>query len=88
MGVDTAPAISAALVEHGRDPQTPVAVVSDGASPAQRTFRTTLAGLAQTIADEQVRPPAVWVVGEVVALSAGGPEVVPAPAGSDADAPV
>jgi uroporphyrin-III C-methyltransferase/precorrin-2 dehydrogenase/sirohydrochlorin ferrochelatase len=70
MGVDTAALISAALVEHGRDPQTPVAVVSDGATPAQRTLRTTLAGLGQTIADEGVRPPAVWVVGEVVSLGA------------------
>jgi uroporphyrin-III C-methyltransferase/precorrin-2 dehydrogenase/sirohydrochlorin ferrochelatase len=68
MGVDTAPEIAAALVEHGRDPQTPVAVVSDGASPAQRTLRTTLAALPRTLADERVRPPAVWVVGEVVAL--------------------
>jgi uroporphyrin-III C-methyltransferase / precorrin-2 dehydrogenase / sirohydrochlorin ferrochelatase len=71
MGVDTAPAIAAALVEHGRDPRTPVAVVSDGATPAQRTLRTTLAGLARTIADEGVRPPAVWVVGDVVALGGG-----------------
>ncbi|WP_369140856.1 uroporphyrinogen-III C-methyltransferase [Modestobacter versicolor] len=70
MGVDTAPAIAASLVEHGRDPQTPVAVVTDGATPAQRSVRTTLAGLAQTIADEGVRPPAVWVVGDVVALGA------------------
>jgi len=68
MGVDTAPEIAAALVEHGRDPQTPVAVVSDGASPAQRTLRTTLADLPRTIAEEGVRPPAVWVVGDVVAL--------------------
>jgi uroporphyrin-III C-methyltransferase/precorrin-2 dehydrogenase/sirohydrochlorin ferrochelatase len=70
MGVDNAPAISAALIEHGRDPRTPVAVVTDGATPAQRSLRTTLAGLAQAIADENVRPPAVWVVGEVVALGA------------------
>ena len=46
MGVDTAPAIAAALIEHGRDPETPVAVVTDGSTPAQRTVRTTLAGLA------------------------------------------
>ena len=30
MGVDTAPAIAAALVEHGRAPETPVAVVTTG----------------------------------------------------------
>src|SRR3954452_15955028 len=62
MGVDTAPAIAAALVEHGRDPETPVAVVADGSTPTQRTLRTTLAGRARAIADEGVRPPAVWVV--------------------------
>jgi uroporphyrin-III C-methyltransferase len=70
MGVDTAPAIAAALVEHGRAPETPVAVVADGSTPTQRTVRTTLAGLAQTLADQDIRPPAVWVVGEVVRLSA------------------
>src|SRR5215217_6966019 len=64
MGVDTAPAIAAALVEHGRAPETPVAIVSDGSSASQRTVRTTLASLPQAITD--VRPPAVWVVGEVV----------------------
>ena len=70
MGVDTAPAIAAALVQHGRAPETPVAVVADGSTPTQRTVRTTLAGLAQTLTDEGIRPPAVWVVGEVVRLTA------------------
>jgi uroporphyrin-III C-methyltransferase len=70
MGVDTAPAIAAALVEHGRGPQTPVAVVADGSTPTQRVVRTTLTGLAKTLADEAIRPPAVWVVGEVVRLTA------------------
>ncbi|MCU1607476.1 MAG: cysG, partial [Modestobacter sp.] len=35
-----------------------------------RMLRTTLAGLAQTLAEEGVRPPAVWVVGDVVGLGA------------------
>ncbi len=70
MGVDTAPAIAAALIEHGRAPETPVAVVADGSTPTQRTVRTTLVGLGQTLADEGIRPPAVWVVGEVVRLTA------------------
>jgi uroporphyrin-III C-methyltransferase/precorrin-2 dehydrogenase/sirohydrochlorin ferrochelatase len=75
MGVDTAPSIAAALVGHGRAPETPVAVIADGSTPTQRTVRTTLAGLARTMTDEGIRPPAVWVVGDVVALTA------PAPAG-------
>jgi uroporphyrin-III C-methyltransferase/precorrin-2 dehydrogenase/sirohydrochlorin ferrochelatase len=73
MGVDTAPEIAAALVEHGRAPETPVAVISDGSTPTQRTVRTTLAGLARTMSEEGIRPPAVWVVGEVVGLTAPSP---------------
>ncbi len=69
MGVETAPQIAAALSEHGRAPETPVAVVVDGASSAQRVLRTTLADLPRTMACEAVRPPAVWVVGDVVDLA-------------------
>ncbi|WP_324275814.1 uroporphyrinogen-III C-methyltransferase [Blastococcus brunescens] len=45
MGVDTAPAIAATLLEHGRAPDTPVAVVADGSMPTERTVRTTLVDL-------------------------------------------
>jgi uroporphyrin-III C-methyltransferase/precorrin-2 dehydrogenase/sirohydrochlorin ferrochelatase len=73
MGVDTAGAIAAALVEHGRNPATPVAVVSDGSIATQRRLRTTLGSLAETMAAEGVRPPAVWVVGDVVDVAADLP---------------
>jgi uroporphyrin-III C-methyltransferase/precorrin-2 dehydrogenase/sirohydrochlorin ferrochelatase len=70
MGVDSAPKIAAALIEHGRDPGTPVAVIADGSMPGERVVRTTLAALGDTIAEQGIRPPAVWVVGDVVGLSA------------------
>ncbi len=70
MGVDTAGAIAEALMAAGRPAGTPVAVVSDGSTTTQRLVRTTLAGLAGALADEGVRPPAVWVVGEVAGLVA------------------
>src|SRR3712207_5151310 len=69
MGVETAPAIAAALVEHGRAPETPVAVVVEGTTGEERTVRTTLADLGRTMRDEDVRPPAVWVVGDVVEVA-------------------
>lgn len=69
MGVDTAATIAGTLVEHGRAPSTPVAVISDGSTPTQRVVRTTLGGLAQAIAEEGIGPPAVWVVGDVVSLA-------------------
>ena len=79
MGVETAPAIAAALVGHGRAPDTPVAVVVEGSTGRERTIRTTLADLGSTMAAEAVRPPAVWVVGDVVALA--DPARVPVSAG-------
>ncbi|RBY96153.1 uroporphyrinogen-III C-methyltransferase [Blastococcus sp. TF02-8] len=69
MGVDTAPAIASALVANGRAPGTPVAIVSDGSTATQRSVRTTLAELPRALDESGIRPPAVWVVGEVVGLS-------------------
>jgi uroporphyrin-III C-methyltransferase/precorrin-2 dehydrogenase/sirohydrochlorin ferrochelatase len=83
MGVDTAPAIAAALLEHGRPGETPVAIVSNGSTPSQRTVRTTLADLPEAIGREGVRPPAVWVVGEVVGLN--GPHEAPTDDDTDLD---
>jgi uroporphyrin-III C-methyltransferase/precorrin-2 dehydrogenase/sirohydrochlorin ferrochelatase len=60
-----------------------VAVVADGAMPTQRTVRTTLDRLGATMADEGIRPPAVWVVGEVVSLN--GPHDAAAPDDADLD---
>jgi uroporphyrin-III C-methyltransferase/precorrin-2 dehydrogenase/sirohydrochlorin ferrochelatase len=70
MGVETASEIAAALIHHGRQPDTPVAVVTEGTTGRQRTVRTTLATLGQTIHEKRVRPPAVWIVGDVVQLTA------------------
>jgi uroporphyrin-III C-methyltransferase/precorrin-2 dehydrogenase/sirohydrochlorin ferrochelatase len=69
MAVENAPAIAAALVDGGRDPGTPVAVVAEGTMPGERTVLATLGTLADEIADHQVRPPAVIVVGDVVAVA-------------------
>lgn len=62
--------IAAALVQHGRDPDTPVAVVSEGTTAAQRTVHSTLATVAVDVAAAGIGPPAIVVVGEVAALSA------------------
>ncbi|MFD1831485.1 MULTISPECIES: uroporphyrinogen-III C-methyltransferase [Streptomyces] len=66
MAVEKAGAIAAALVEHGRDPHTPVAVVQEGTMAGQRRVDATLATVAERIRAEGVRPPAVIVVGDVV----------------------
>ena len=69
MAVERIGAIAAALVTGGRDPQTPVAVVQEGTTAAQRRVDATLATVAEVVAAEQIRPPAVVVIGDVVAVN-------------------
>jgi uroporphyrinogen III methyltransferase/synthase len=68
MGVGNLPHIAASLVEHGRDPQTPVAVIRQGTTPRQRTITGTLADIAAKIEAAGLKPPAVVVVGTGVTL--------------------
>ena len=57
------------LLRGGREADTPVAVICDGTMPTERTVRTTLGELAGAITDEDIRPPAVIVIGDVVAIA-------------------
>ena len=68
MAVQNAGAIAAALLEH-RDPHTPVAVVCDGSMPTERVVLSRLGTLAEDLVTENVKPPAIIVVGEVVAVA-------------------
>ncbi|MGW1281864.1 uroporphyrinogen-III C-methyltransferase [Streptomyces tsukubensis] len=76
MGVDKIGAIARTLMDHGRDGATPVALVQEGTTAAQRRVDATLSTVAETVAAEDVRPPAVIVVGEVVAVG-GHPAATP-----------
>lgn len=58
------------LIASGRDPGTPVAVISDGWTPRQRTVTGTLASIADAVAAASLPGPAVIVVGDVVDLRA------------------
>ena len=69
MAVEHGPQIAAALIEGGRASGTPVAVVCDGSMPGERTVLSTLGELTHDLAAEQVKPPAIIVVGEVVAVA-------------------
>jgi uroporphyrin-III C-methyltransferase/precorrin-2 dehydrogenase/sirohydrochlorin ferrochelatase len=69
MAIDNLDAIARTLVEHGRSGQTPVAVVQEGTMPGERTLFSTLEKVAAEVDEHGLRPPAVVVVGEVVALA-------------------
>ncbi|MFI6845760.1 uroporphyrinogen-III C-methyltransferase [Kitasatospora sp. NBC_00085] len=66
MAVDKIGAIAAKLVECGRPTDTPVAVVQEGTTAAQRRVDATLATVAAVVQAEQIKPPAVIVIGDVV----------------------
>lgn len=72
MAVENAPAIAEALLAGGREPTTPVAVVQEGTMPGERTVLSTLTALADDLAEHRVRPPAILVVGDVVAVARPG----------------
>lgn len=57
-----------ALRAHGRPADTPVAVVQEGTMRAERVLRTTLCTVAADVAAHGLRPPAIVVIGPVVAL--------------------
>lgn len=69
MGMATRAEIAERLMAAGRDAGTPVAVVQWGATPAQRTVRSTLAGLAEV----DLGSPAVVVIGPVAGLDLAPP---------------
>jgi uroporphyrinogen III methyltransferase/synthase len=66
MGVEALPEITARLVENGRDPQTPVALVQWGTWPKQRTVTGTLATIVGVAREAGITAPAVTVIGDVV----------------------
>jgi uroporphyrin-III C-methyltransferase/precorrin-2 dehydrogenase/sirohydrochlorin ferrochelatase len=69
MAVENAPAIAAALLDGGREPSTPVAVVCDGSMPTERTVLSTLGDLPADLVAHEVRPPAIILIGEVVRVA-------------------
>jgi len=70
MGVGNLSLISKSLMDHGRAPDTPVAVIRRGTVIEQRTLVGTLKDIARLARENEIGPPAVIVVGEVVRLRA------------------
>ncbi|MEZ5708408.1 MAG: uroporphyrinogen-III C-methyltransferase [Blastomonas sp.] len=69
MGIATADAIADKLIADGVSPATPVAVLENSTRHNARALRTLLTDLGVMIAREQVKSPALLVVGDVVTRS-------------------
>ena len=66
MGVGNLPAITAELMRHGRAGDTPAAVIRWGTRPEQETLITTVENAADDVARAGLKPPAIFLVGDVV----------------------
>lgn len=73
MGLGRLDATCAALVAAGRAPSTPAAVVSHATRPDQRVVIGTLADIGARVRDASLEPPALIIVGEVVARAVESP---------------
>jgi len=68
MGVGAAKVLCDELVKHGMDAQTPVAIIQQGTTINQRTYIGTLQTMPDIIENEDIQPPSMLIIGEVVRL--------------------
>jgi siroheme synthase len=68
MGVSHLDQIVTKLLDAGAKPDHPVAVVERATLPGQRTLRGTLETISKIARQAAVKPPALFIVGEVTAL--------------------
>jgi uroporphyrin-III C-methyltransferase len=77
MGVKNLPLIAELLIQYGKDPATPVAVIERGLRKDQRVTIGPLSRIGSLAKKRQVRPPAVIVIGWVVTLYKEGEVIIP-----------
>ncbi|SFG01835.1 uroporphyrinogen-III synthase [Desulfotomaculum arcticum] len=68
MGMSNLPAIANRLMEYGRSPRTPVALIRWGTRPEQKTLIGDLASISHLAVEQGFKNPAIIIVGEVVKL--------------------
>lgn len=68
MGVENIERISSQLIANGRSADCPAAVIRWGTRPEQRTLITTVGKAAADVKATGMKPPAIFLVGEVVKL--------------------
>ena len=68
MGVENLSEIVKNLIRYGRPRQTPCCVIQQGSLPEQKTVSADLATIVDKARKENITPPAICVVGEVVSL--------------------
>lgn len=68
MGLIGLPTICQQLIQHGQPPETPIALIEQGTTQAQRVFTSTLAEMPKKITNQTIQAPTLIIVGDVVKL--------------------
>ncbi len=66
MGINTLEKITEQLIKHGRDANTPAALIRKGTQPEQKTYRGTISNLTELTKKHKITPPTLIVIGDVV----------------------
>jgi uroporphyrinogen III methyltransferase/synthase len=72
MGIKNLQSITEKVIKYGRDPQTPVAVVRWASTSEQRTVVGNLGNIAEVVRKNNIKPPSLVVIGEVVNYTGPG----------------
>ena len=68
MGMANLSKITAKLIEHGRNKNTPAAIIRNGTKFSQEVLITTVENAAADVIKNNFKPPAIFIVGDVVNL--------------------
>lgn len=68
LGIKNLPLICEQMIEHGRAPQTPVALIHWGTMPEQRTVVGTLETITDIARENKIENPSIILVGDVVSI--------------------
>lgn len=68
MGLVGLPTICQQLIKHGKAPDTPIALIEQGTTQAQRVLTGVLATMPEQIAQQKIKAPTLIIVGDVVKL--------------------
>lgn len=68
MAVRNLDSITERLIRNGKDPNTPAALIRWGTRADQVTITGTLSTIPELVRERQIKPPAIFIIGEVVRL--------------------
>jgi uroporphyrin-III C-methyltransferase/precorrin-2 dehydrogenase/sirohydrochlorin ferrochelatase len=68
MGLGGLASICQNMIEHGRGPSTPVAIIEKGTTPEQRVLIGTLSNIVELVEQNEIGRPTLTIVGDVVEL--------------------